>query len=238
MRSPTPLLFPLLLLLSLLLSWGLAFAEEKKEAGESRPDTAAIERGKKLFADTQDFDYASCADCHNVVPEDKEAKEAKFLGPGGTLFGSARRAGWRNRDTFKDVVDASEYCAKTWQKRKKGFDAKQEADLGAYLRSIGGKKPLPKRKVERKPKLLDEIGGGDAEKGKKTAIRYCGRCHNPDGLSFDLEPNSKKRDLIARKVRGYDAKRKFRPQKGTMSYYTTDRLTDEQLRDIIAFLGK
>jgi len=220
---------------------GIVLAEDKNEKSDgddAQPDAAAIERGKKLFADTQDDDYPSCADCHNVMPEDKEAKEAEHLGPGGTLFGSARRAGWRNSDSFKDVVAASEYCAKTWQQRKKGLDAKQEADLGAYLASIRGPKDLPMRKVERKPKLLDEIEGGDAEKGKKAAIRYCAGCHNPDGLSFDLEPNSKKRDLIARKVRGYDPKRQFRPQKGTMSYYTTDRLADEQLRDIIAFLGK
>lgn len=217
---------------------GSAWGEEKGDQPGEKPDAAAIERGKKLFLDTQDDDYPSCADCHNTVPEADEAKLAKHLGPGVTLFGAARRAGWRNRDTFGNVAEASEYCAKTWQERKKGLKAAQRADLLAYLNSIGGDKPLPARKVERKPKLLDDIEGGDKEKGRKTAVRYCGHCHTADGLSFELEPAKKKKDLIARKVRGYDAKRRFRPQKSTMSYYTTERLSDGDLRDIIAYLGK
>jgi len=215
-----------------LLLTGLAFAKENKPASE------AVARGKKLFLDNQDWDYPACADCHNTVPEKDEKEKAKYLGPGVTLHGAARRAGWRNLTRFENVAEASDYCAEKWQDRKNGLDAKQKKDLLAYLESIGGDKALPMREVERKPKLLKEIGGGDATKGKKTAIRYCGKCHNPDGLSFDLEPGSKKKDLIARKVRGYNAKRKFKPWKGTMSYYTTDRLSDEDLRDIIAFLGK
>ncbi|MHC4937802.1 MAG: c-type cytochrome [Planctomycetota bacterium] len=218
------------LVLAALLIGAVWAQDDKKET--------AVARGRKVFLDTQDDDYPSCADCHNVVPEEKEAKEAKYLGPGVTLYGAARRAGWRNRDTFENVAEASQYCAKTWQERKNGLKAAQRADLLAYLQSIAGKKALPKRKVKTKPKLLREIGGGDAEAGKKTSIRYCGKCHNADGLSFDLEPGKKKKDLVARKVRGYNAKRKFKPQKGTMSYYTVERLSDKDLRDIIAYLGK
>jgi len=217
---------------------GAAWGEDKQEKQDEKPDAAAIERGRKLFLDTQDDDYPACADCHNTLPEADEAKLAKHLGPGVTLFGAARRAGWRNSADFEDVAAASVYCAKTWQERKSGLKAAQRGDLLAYLRSIGGDKALPARKVERKPKLLGDIEGGDKEKGEKIAIRYCGGCHREDGLSFALEPAKKKKDLVARKVRGYDAKRRFHPQKSTMSYYTTDRLTDGELRDIIAYLGK
>ena len=203
-----------------------------------KPDPKAVERGRKIFLDTQGDDYPSCADCHNTVPEAKETADAKHLGPGVTLFGAARRAGWRNRDTYRNVADASQYCAKTWQERKNGFKAAQRTDLLAYLRSIGGTRALPRRKVKTKPKLTKDLGGGDAQRGKKIAIQYCGKCHTDDGLSFKLEPHKKKKDLIARKVRGYNAKRKFKPQKGTMSYYTTQRLSDKDLRDIIAYLGK
>ena len=211
----------------------------KPEAQKApRKLSAAAERGRKLFADRQGDDYPSCADCHNVIPEDKEAKEAKFLGPGGTLYGSARRGGWRNRDTYKNVGEALQYCAKTWQERKNGFKAAQLSDVVAYLKSISGTKPLPTRKVERKPKLTKDITGGNAKAGEKSAVRYCGQCHHKDSISFALKKNYKKKDLILRKVRGYDAKRKFKPYKGTMSYYTTNRLTDRELRDIIAYLGK
>jgi len=223
----------ILLPLATLVLLGYAVADETK-----KPDVEAIKRGKKLFEDTQGDDYPSCAQCHNVVPKDKELKEAKYLGPAGTLFGSARRAGWRNKDTYKDVVDASQYCAKTWQERKRGLKAAQQADLRAYLGSIAGKKVLPKRKVQRKPKMIKTFDGGDAARGKKLIARYCGACHGPDHISFELKPHKKKKLLVARKTRGYDRKLKFKPQDGTMSYYTTDRLSDKDLRDIIAYCGK
>jgi len=222
-------------LVVLLLTLGYALAEDSEKPVV--PDTA-LERGKKLFADTQGDDYPSCAQCHSVLPEDKELKGAKYLGPAGTLHGSARRAGWRNKDTYKDVIDAAQYCAKTWQERRHGLKAAQQADLRAYLESIAGKKVLPKRKVERKPKLITKFDGGDAVRGKKLVVRHCGACHGPDHISFEIKANHKKKLLVARKVRGYDKKLKFKPQGGTMSYYTIDRLSDKDLRDIIAYCGK
>jgi len=225
------MLRPMLIGLPLLML-GYALADETKKS-----DTA-VERGKKLFADTQGDDYPSCAQCHGVLPGEKELKDAKFIGPAGTLYGSARRAGWRNKDTYKDVVDASQYCAKTWQERKRGLKADQRADLRAYLTTIAGKKVLPKRKVERKPKLIREFGGGDAKRGKELVARYCGACHGPDHISFEIKPRHKKKLLVARKIRGYDKKLKFKPQSGTMSYYTTDRLSDKDLCDVIAYCGK
>ena len=222
-----------LLLLPALFVIATAWGEDK--APKTDP---AVERGKKLFGEREDEEYPSCADCHSVLPPDKEAKEAKFLGPGESLFGSARRAGWRNKDSYKDVGEAAQYCAKTWQKKRKGLKAAALKDLVAYLKSVDGGKPLPMRKVERKPKLAKDISGGDAKNGEKLAKRYCAQCHHPDGISFPLKKNGKKKDLILRKTRGYDAKRRFKPQRGTMAYYPTTRLSDKDLRDIIAYLGK
>ncbi|MEM8885303.1 MAG: cytochrome c [Planctomycetota bacterium] len=201
-------------------------------------DPKAVERGRKVFLDTQDDEYASCADCHNIVPEKEEIEKAKFLGPGGTLYGSAMRQGWRNsKDRYKDVVAASDPCAKTWQERDKGLSAEQKKDLGVFLQSIAGDKKLPMRKV-RKPKLISEYEGGDAAKGEKTAMRYCGQCHNPQGVSFPLKPNRKRKHIIVRKVRGYNAKRQWKPSRGTMGWYSTERLSDKDLLDIVAYLGR
>jgi mono/diheme cytochrome c family protein len=138
------------------------------------------------------------------------------------------------------VGEALQYCAKTWQERPGGFKAAPLADLVAYLETLGDGKPLPKRKVRRKPKLIEDLVGGEAEAGKKLTERYCGACHHEgdDAVSFPLRPGRKRSELIARKVRGFDAKGKFKPQSGTMSYYTTDRLSDADLRHIIAYLGR
>jgi len=205
------------------------------------PDPALVERGRKLFFDTQGLEYASCAHCHSLIPEAEEAEKAKHLGPGGTLWGSAVREGWRNLNTYENVGEALQPCARWWQKRKRGFEASDVEALVAFLKTEGPDEgALPKREVERRPKLLEDFGGGDAAKGKKLAVRYCNGCHNEadDAISFELRPGKKRTYQIARKVRGYDAKRKFKPKKHSMSYYTTDRLSDEDLRHILAYLGR
>lgn len=212
-----------------------------QEGSATEPDDPAWKRGKQLFHDTQELFYPSCAHCHSLVPEDKEAESAGPLGPGPTLYGSALREGWRNRDQYDNVAEASEPCAKSWQERKRGLSAQQQADLLAYLKTFvpEGAARLPARKVERKPPLLEDLAGGDAERGAKLTERFCAGCHEPgeEALSFELEPGRKRADLIARKVRGYDARARFKPE-GSMSYYTTERLTDAQLRDLIAHLGR
>ena len=65
------------------------------------PDTPEA-RGRILFEDTEDFLYPSCAHCHSVTP-DKEEKKLKHIGPGHSLWGSAKRGGWRNMKTYKNV---------------------------------------------------------------------------------------------------------------------------------------
>lgn len=202
-------------------------------------DDAAVARGKAVFFDTQRLEYPSCALCHSLLPAQEEAK-AKYLGPAATLYGAAVREGWRNMNTYRDVGEASQRCAKRWQKRKGGLKPSQRADLVAFLKTHAPQKTLPKRKVERRPKLLKKLDGGDAKKGARLAARYCHGCHreDDDALAVELKPNKKKKLLIARKVRGYNSKNQFKPEAGSMSYYTTDRLPDEDLRHIIAHLGK
>jgi len=208
---------------------GLALADSGDGAG----------RGEKLFHDRQEGLYPSCADCHSLLPEEKEA-EAEHRGPGSTLFGAAVREGWRNMNTFKDVGDASQKCAKSWQKREGGLDKEQQADLIAFLGKHAPEGPLPKRKVQRKPKLASDLPGGDPEEGKRLVGIWCVNCHNEaeDALSFPFEPNKRKRDQVARKVRGYDARNAFKPEEGSMSYYTNDRLPDDALKHILAYVAK
>ncbi|MHC4972439.1 MAG: c-type cytochrome [Planctomycetota bacterium] len=202
-------------------------------------DETAVARGKAVFHDTQRLEYPSCAMCHSLVSEEEAAK-AKYLGPAATLYGAAVREGWRNMNTYADVGEASQKCAKWWQKRKGGLKSGQRADLVAFLKTHSPKGPLPKRKVERRPRLLKDLDGGDAKKGAKLVARYCFGCHreDDDALAVELKPNKKKKLLIARKVRGYNSKNKFKPEAGSMSYYTTNRLSDADLKHIIAHLGK
>lgn len=202
-------------------------------------DESPRERGRSVYEDTQDLAYPSCAHCHALVSEEEERK-LPHVGPGATLYGSARRAGWRNLKTYAGIGEALQLCAKQWQKRKKGIEGEDLAALVAYLEAHGGDAALPMRKVEKQPKLAEDWSGGDAGRGKALTERFCGGCHHDgeDALSARLRPHSKQVDAVARKVRGYDAKGKFHPQEGSMSYYTTERLPDDDLRHILAYLGK
>jgi len=213
------------------------------ESGEKTgPDPAAVERGRALFRDTQEGLAASCADCHSLLPPEKEKKKAEHLGPGASLWGSAKRAGWRNVEFYDDVGAASGLCARVYQERKGGLTEKQQDDLTAFLLTQGPKDKqrgeLPARKVEKKPKLLRKYPDGDKKKGEKLYTRYCTGCHNDaeDAVSFEIRPGRKRRAQIARRVRGYTARRRFKPD--AMSYYPTHRLSDEQLGDILAYLGR
>ncbi len=198
-----------------------------------------LKRGKRIYADTQDFEYPSCAHCHAAASPEQEQRLAQ-RGPGGTLYGSARREGWRNRKSYKEIGTALQYCAKTWQRRKKGIRDEDLKALVAYLETRGpGEGKLPARKV-RRPKALKDYAGGDAAKGKPLTVVWCLGCHGDtdESLSFKLIPGKKRKDVIARKLRGYDTKRRFKPEQGTMSYYRQDRLSDEEARHIIAYLGR
>ncbi len=199
----------------------------------------AAKRGERLFRDRQEGLYPACADCHSLLPEEQEAK-AEQRGPGATLYGAAVREGWRNMNTFSDVGEASQKCAKAWQKRKGGLDAGQRSDLLAFLRAHAPEGTLPKREVQRQPKLGKDLAGGDAEAGERLAATWCVACHNgaEDALSFAFEPGKRKRDQVARKVRGYDAKGAFKPEEGSMSYFTNDRLSDEEMKHILAYVAK
>lgn len=203
------------------------------------PDDPSVERGKAIFHDTQDLEYPSCAQCHSLIPEKDELEKAEHLGPGSTLYGSAIRAGWRNSNSYPDVGEASQPCAKKWQARKNGLKPAQRADLVAFLKTYApGSGRLPKRKVPKRPKLTRQIDGGDAAQGRRIVQRYCAGCHNKtdDALSFPFRPNKRKKAAVARGIRGYDKKLEFKPK--TMSYYSTKRLTDAQLRHLVAYLGR
>ncbi len=228
------------ILLVLLLGFGLLLADTP------RAPAGPAARGKELFSDTQDLAYPSCGQCHSLLPEKEEAdaEKAPHLGPGATLWGAAVREGWRNMNTYADVGEASDLCGRVWQQRKGGLKAEQRRDLVAFLSGFGPESgKLPKREVQRAPKMPKdpgELAGGDSARGEKLTARYCGGCHSAadDAISFDLKPGKKKSDLILRKVRGYDSRGKFKPEEGTMSYYTNDRLPDRDLKDILAYLGR
>ncbi len=215
-------------------------ANPKGDTKEKKADTPEA-RGRALLADTGELAYASCLHCHSILAPEKAQKQTPRK-QAHTLFGAAIRAGWRNRNTYADAAEASQFCAKKFQGRRKGLSAAQRSDLLAVLKTRvpQGKTTLPKRKVG-KPRVHKDIAkydGGDAKRGQTRFANNCAECHHDgdDSISFALKPGKKRKAFIVRKVRGFDAKRRFRPS--AMGYYTPERLSDDALRDILAYLGR
>jgi mono/diheme cytochrome c family protein len=206
------------------------------------------ERGRKLFHDTGDYAYPSCAHCHAAVPAKDEVEKARHRRPGFPIYDSAHRGAWKNKARGKGPAtagDAGNTCVVAFQKRKK-LDAARVADLNAYITSLSPNKAAKPRRIGYAPALPESLDGGDPEKGKKKVALHCGGCHGPgdEHLQYPLKAAKHKKRKVAMKVRGWieDEKResgmRFKPDTGQMSFFAKDRLPDEDLLDILAYLGK
>jgi len=207
-----------------------------------------VERGKKLFHDTGDLEYPSCAHCHATVSVEEERKQTGTVHIAFPVFNSASRGAWKNKPKGKGpatAADAGNICVVAFQKRKK-LGAADLADLNAFIASVSPDKDVKPRKIKYAPAVLTSLEGGDAKAGKKNVERICGTCHgkSDDHLQFNLRAGKIRKQKIAMKVRGYikDKKKKsgmrFKPNAGQMSFFAKNRLSDKELLDIIAYLGK
>ena len=205
--------------------------------------------GKKLFEDSNDLEYPSCAHCHATVPVQDELKKTGVVRIAHPVFNTTHRGAYKNKAKGKDPTtpgDAGNQCAKAFQERKKGLPKQDIAHLNAYMATISPDKEVKPRKIGYKPKVLASFDGGDAEKGKKAVQVYCSTCHgdSDEHVAFGFKRNRITKKKIAMKVRGWVRSSKaksgmrFSPAKGMMSFFAKDRLSDKDLLDIIAYLGK
>jgi len=201
--------------------------------------------GKKIFTDSgEDLDYPSCAHCHATVDASKELEMTGHVRPAYPVFNTAGRGAWKNKPAGKGPAsagDAGNICVRAFQKRKK-LPASDVADLNAFLATVSPGEAEP-RKIQYAPALPESLDGGNADEGRKKVEAYCGGCHgaSDDHLQFELKPGRKPKLKVAMKVRGWvekDGKRKFQANNGMMSFFAKDRLPDEDLLDILAYVGR
>ncbi|MHC4547300.1 MAG: c-type cytochrome [Planctomycetota bacterium] len=203
------------------------------------------ERGRRIFHDTgENLAYPSCAHCHAVVDDAAEVKTGRVR-PGHPVFNSAHRGAWKNGNRkLKTAGDAGNTCVVSFQKRKR-LPADRVADLEAYLRTISPGKAKPRR-LGFEPALPESLDGGDRARGRTLVQRYCAGCHgaSEQHLQDELKAGRRKRGKVAMKVRGWIKDKRapggmrFKPAHGQMSFFAKDRLPDEDLRDILAYVGR
>ena len=206
-------------------------------------------RGQKIFNDSgEELDYPACASCHATVSKEEEANKTGHVRPAFPVYNTSHRGAWKNAKAGKGPKssgDAGNICVRAFQKRKK-LPADQVADLNAYLLTLSPSKDVKPRKIAYAPKLPGSLDGGDKAKGKAKVQLHCGGCHgdSDDHIQFTLKAGKRKKKTVAMKVRGWirDKKAKsgmrFKANNGMMSFFAKDRVSDADLLDILAYLGK
>lgn len=203
--------------------------------------------GKKIFTDTGDFDYPSCSHCHATVSVKEELKQTGKVKIAFPVFNTAHRGAYKNKKQGKYPTsgDAGNTCVQAFQKRDK-LPASDIANLNMFLLTVSPSKDVKPRKIKYAPRVLKNFDGADAARGKKNVEVFCSTCHGKtdDHIQFELRAGKFNKTRVAMKVRGYikDSKKKsgmrFKPDAGQMSFFAMNRLSDKQLLDIIAYLGK
>ncbi len=205
-----------------------------------------IEKGRKIFTGTgEDLDYPSCAHCHATVSPQTELKQTKRIRPAFPVFNTAHRGAWKNKKPgkLKTAGDAGNTCVKAFQKREVSLTAAELENLNAFLASVSPGKDAKPRKIKYAPKIPKSLEGGN--KGKVIVAQMCSVCHgqSDDHIQSELKPGRRPKMKVAMKVRGWirdrkTKKLKFKADAGMMGFIAENRLSDAQLLDVLAYLGK
>lgn len=212
----------------------------------SRP---AVELGERLFRDpalsTSDFNYFACADCHSESLEEGGTKLAGF-----PLANSAHRSAWWNRMT-PQYLDAVNTCLVFFMRGEAIEPGDPYGDaLYEYLVSISPEDPSPEIPFT----VVRTVGtpaAGTAAAGQVVYDAACRNCHGEprtgsgrispvatilgEALSVEydaLYPGVSHDLLVAEKVRHGQ----FFGIGGNMPFFAVERLSDDELADLVAFL--
>jgi len=208
--------------------------DESESAG---PDSA---RGQALYAEPhEDGNTFACSTCHAL----EEPAADGFIRPGHPIGDAAARASFKNGQ-LSSLLDAVNTCRTDWLGATAFTpDDARWLDLEAFLASqVKNTSPeLVEFQIVEPPASLD---GGDHIVGEDTFNHRCIVCHGESGVGTERAPTIAgtmlSGDFIGAKVR-----RSGNPDSavypdlipGRMPFWGADRLSDDELLDIAAFLA-
>ncbi len=213
------------------------------------------EAGRRLFySPTLSTNGLSCAHCH--ADFDEATHDDGQIRAGHSLFNAYYRTTWWGKDpeapdAYATIDEAAVVCVLHYMRNKDKLTAQQQLDLRAYLKAISNR-------VMRTPLALaaaaDQTGeykgfeGGNRISGKELFYAACHSCHPngnagiaPQPLARDREPAYYARviregDGLGSVLSGIDPNA-YRFKDGRFGpFFGADRLTDAQIRDIIAYI--
>jgi mono/diheme cytochrome c family protein len=222
----------------LLLVWGCSSGPPAARPG-AQPDRGDQALGRSLYetplADGNSF---SCATCHALgEPSPDGLRRA-----GHPLGDATRRRHWKNgkAPTFLAAVNScltDWMVAPTWAANDPQFLA-----LRDFLDSQATVEHADDLRFEIVPPPA-ELAGGDVARGRSTFDRTCSVCHGTGGIGTDRGPrvagSVRTPEYIAKRIRSSGSPKSAvygELSGGVMPFWAKDRLSDGEVRDLVAFI--
>ena len=218
-------------------------------SGTKTVERPAVERGESLAGDpdfsSSSANYLACNDCHSRTTD-----EGTRVYPGYPLENSAGRESWWG-GYEPQYLGAVDFCVRKFMRGQALEAGQPKGDaLYEYLASISPETSSPALPLTI-TKNISLIAGGDAVAGEAIYDAACRHCHgSPSGsgrlhgsitpLDDDLWadydvifPGTDHRVVVAEKVRHGS----FFGIGGVMPFFAEERLSDEDLASVMAYLG-
>lgn len=216
--------------------------------------TGSAAEGRRLFhAPTLGTNGLSCAHCH--ADFDEERQDDGLIRAGHSLYNAAARETWWGKDpkrpnAYRQIASAAVVCLEHYQRSATRLSAQQTMDLQAYLEAITHRPeraPLSVFPAGDLSGAYEGHGDGNRLDGQPLFMAACHACHPNGGAGIGPAiPRDRDPAFYARKVREGDGlgavltgidPDAYDPAAGLfMPFFGADRLSQRQLRDIIAYI--
>ncbi|HEU4406178.1 MAG TPA: c-type cytochrome [Polyangiaceae bacterium] len=216
--------------------------------GVDKTERSAADRGRELFSSRalsrNSYNDLSCADCHATSADD-----ARLL-PGASMLGVLQRPSYWGGDEL-DLLESLNQCLTGFMLETRGLevDDPRAVELYAFFESLPPLLPGPQPFT-----FVREIGAvpaGDAARGEALYAAACSWCHGAphtgEGRAVELavvvpegtlaehgnDPTYDVRTVVVEKVRHG----RYLGFGGFMPPFSRERLSDQDVGDVLAFLG-
>ena len=205
----------------------------------------------------------TCVSCHSAESSDVWTDDSDaFTRPAHTTWNAAYREtwkvshGWDNEESDVNGAYGGQVCVRAYFPAGSEMSAQQAADLEAYMRDNRDDDASAETASELDysftswdsqddffAQLSDGAGGfktgadlGDVDAGKALTFQYCGSCHSTDGSTVTLYSlGGIDTGTLVQRIRKVDLDDADAPN-DRMPRIPEDRLSDDDLADILAFL--
>lgn len=195
----------------------------------------------------------SCAHCH--ADFDEATQDDGLIRAGHSLYGAASRPNWWGREpdqptAYPNIGAAAAVCVEHFMRQPDRLNAQQLVDLRAYLRFINRKQQRESLALSSGADRTGEYLGydeGNRIAGRGLFYAACHSCHpNAKAGIGPALPTDRDPGFYAKKVREGDGlgaqiagidPNAYDPSAGMfMPFFAVDRLSNQQLSDIIAYI--